>query len=77
MIKVVRPGLVVAAVSAFIVAAQSPASAAVVPPLPAVPSSGLPVVGGLVDSLVGIAVGTYYGALDATFAVLNTLGLPI
>jgi hypothetical protein len=31
------------------------------------------VLGGLVDSLVGIATGTYYGAADATFAVVNSL----
>ena len=78
MIKTVRLGLVSAAVSAFILAAQSTASAATVPPLPATPSfSGIPVVGALLDSLVGIATGSYYGAADATFAGLNTLGLPI
>jgi hypothetical protein len=78
MIKTFPLGVVTAAVSAFVLAAQSPASAATVPPLPATPSfSGLPVVGGLLDSLVGIATGTYYGAADATFAVLNSLGLPI
>jgi hypothetical protein len=74
MIKIVRLGLVLAAVSAFTLAAQSPASAVTVPPLPATPSaSGVPVVGGLVDSLVGIATGTYSGAGDATAAVVNSL----
>jgi hypothetical protein len=78
MKKTVRLALVIGAVSASILAGQSSASAATVPPLPYVPSaSAVPVVGGLVDSLVGITVGTYYGAADATFAVLNTLGLPI
>jgi hypothetical protein len=78
MIKIIRLGLVPAAVAAYIVAAQSSASAATVPALPATPSfSGIAVLGGLLDSLVGIATGTYYGAADATMAVLNTLGLPI
>jgi hypothetical protein len=71
----VRSGLVIAAtVGAFVLAVQAPASAIVVPPLPATPSaSGVPVVGGLLDSLVGITTGTYYGAADATFAVVNSL----
>jgi hypothetical protein len=74
MIKTARLGLVTAAVSAFILAGQSSASAATVPALPAIPSaSGVPVVGGLIDSLVGIATGTYYGAADATMAVVNAL----
>jgi hypothetical protein len=74
MIKIVRLGLVIAAASAFTLAAQTPASALTVPALPATPSlSGLPVVGGLGDSLVGIATGTYYGAADATVAVVNSL----
>jgi hypothetical protein len=77
MIKTFRLGLVTAAVSAFILTAQSSASAVTVPPLPYIPASGLPVVGGFVDSLVGIATGSYYGAAAATFAVLNSLGLPI
>jgi hypothetical protein len=77
MNTIARLGVVTAAVSAFVLAAQSAAGAVVtVPPLPATPSfSGLPVVGGLLDSLVGIATGTYYGAADATFAVLNSLGI--
>jgi hypothetical protein len=78
MNKFARLGVVTTAVPAFVLAAQSAASALTVPPLPATPSlSGVPVFGGLLDSLVGIATGTYYGAADATVAVLNTLGLPI
>jgi hypothetical protein len=74
MKKIVHLGLVIAAVSAFTLTGQSSASAATVPPLPATPSfSAVPVLGGLVDSLVGIATGTYYGAADATFAVVNSL----
>jgi hypothetical protein len=74
MTKIVRLGLVVAAVSVLTLAGQSAASAATVPALPATPSaSSVPVVGGLVDSLVGIATGTYYGAADATLAVVNSL----
>jgi hypothetical protein len=78
MNKFARLGVVTTAVSAFLLAAQSAASALTVPPLPAPPSlSGVPVFGGLLDSLVGIATGSYYGAAGAAFAVLNTLGLPI
>ncbi len=73
MTKIVRLGLVTAAAFAFVLVGQSPAGAATVPPLPSPPSSGAPVVGGLLDSLVGIAVGTYYGAADATTAVVNSL----
>jgi hypothetical protein len=74
MKKIVRLVLVIGAASAFILAGQSSASAATVPALPAVPSaSAVPVVGGLVDSLVGIATGTYYGAAGATVAVLNSV----
>jgi hypothetical protein len=74
MKRIVRLGLVVAAVSAFTLVGQSSASAATVPPLPYIPSaSAVPVVGGLVDSVVGITTGAYYGAADATFAVLNSL----
>jgi hypothetical protein len=74
MKKIMHLGLVIGAVSAFILAGQSSASAATVPALPSVPSaSSVPVVGGLVDSLVGIATGTYYGATGATFAVLNSV----
>jgi hypothetical protein len=73
MTKIVRLGLGIAAVFAFNLAGQSSASAATVPMLPSPPSSGAPVVGGLVDSLAGIATGTYYGAADATMAVVNSL----
>jgi hypothetical protein len=44
-----------------------------VPTFPTVPSSGVPVVGGLIDSLVGIGTGTVYGAGGAVLAVLNSL----
>jgi hypothetical protein len=78
MNKFARLGVVTTAVSAFVLAAQSAASAATVPALPATPSlGGVPVIGALLDSVVGIVTGAYYGAADATFAVLNTLGLPI
>jgi hypothetical protein len=71
--KIVRLGLVIAAVFAFNFAGQSSADAATVPPLPSVPSTGAPVVGGLIDSLAGIVTGTYYGAAGATMAVVNSL----
>jgi hypothetical protein len=74
MIKIIRLALVTAAVSAFILAGQASASAATVPALPAAPSaSAVPVVGGLVDSLVGIATGTAYGAAGATLAVVSSV----
>ena len=71
--KIVRFGLMIAAASALILAAPLSASAATLPPLPSVPSVPAPVVGGLIDSLVGIATGTAYGAGSATLAVLNSL----
>jgi hypothetical protein len=73
MTKIVRLRLLIAAAFPFLLAGQSPAVAATVPALPSPPPSGAPVVGGLVDSLVGIATGTYYGAADATMAVVNSL----
>ena len=73
MIKIFRVGLVTAMVTAFIVTAQSAASAVALPPLPAVPSTGLPVVGGLIDALVGIATGTAYGAAGAVLAVVSSV----
>jgi hypothetical protein len=76
MIKICRLGLVTSLVCAFVLAAQSTAGAATVP-FPAVPSTGLPVIGGLIDSLVGIATGTAYGAAGAVLAVLRSLGLPV
>jgi hypothetical protein len=73
MNKIVRLGLLNGAAFAFLLAGQSSAGAATVPALPSPPSSGAPVVGGLMDSLAGIATGTYYGAADATMAVVNSL----
>jgi hypothetical protein len=72
MIKIFRLGLVSAVVCAFILITQSTASAVTLP-FPAVPSTGLPVIGGLVDSLVGIATGTAYGAGGAVLAVVSSL----
>lgn len=72
--KLVRLGLVSTTAFVLVLAGASSADAATVPALPAIPSaSGVPVVGGLVDSLAGIATGTYYGAADATMAVVNSL----
>jgi hypothetical protein len=73
MIKIVRLGLAIAAIFALNLAGQSPASAAAAPALPSPPSSGAPIVGGLVDSLAGIATGTAYGAAGAGLAVVNSL----
>jgi hypothetical protein len=72
--KIVRLGLVTAAAFVALLAGASSAGAATVTALPAAPSaSGVPVVGGLADSLVGIATGTAYGAAGATMAVVNSL----
>jgi hypothetical protein len=74
MKRIVHLGLVIAAVAAFTLVGQSSASAATLPPLPALPSaSAVPVVGGLVDSLVGIATGTAYGAGGAVLAVVSSV----
>jgi hypothetical protein len=73
MIKTVRLGLVAALATAFVVATQSTAGAVTLPPFPVVPSTGLPVVGGLVDSLVGIATGTVHGAAGAALAVVSSV----
>jgi hypothetical protein len=71
MKRIVHLGLVTAAVAAFTLVGQSPASAATLPPLPS--ASAVPVFGGLVDSLVGIATGTVYGAGGATLAVVHSV----
>jgi hypothetical protein len=116
MNKIVRLGVVSAAVSACILAGQSSAGADVVPavpalpalpalpvlpatpalpalpatpalpalpfcamlpPLPALPAapsaSAVPVLGGLIDALVGIATGTAYGSAGATVAVVKVV----
>ncbi len=73
MTKIIRLGLAIAAVFAFSLAGQSPASAATAPTLPSVPSTGAPIVGGLIDSLAGIGTGTAYGAAGAGLAVVNSL----
>jgi hypothetical protein len=71
---IARVGLVTTTAFVFLLAGVASADAATVPALPATPpASGVPVVGGLADSLVGIATGTYYGAGDATMAVVNSL----
>lgn len=38
---------------------------------------GLPIVGGLVDSVVGIVAGTVYGVVPQLGALLGGLGLPL
>lgn len=38
---------------------------------------GLPVVGGLLDSLVGILTGTVFGIAPQLAALLRSLGLPV
>ena len=38
---------------------------------------GLPIVGGLVDSVVGILTGTVFGIAPQLAALLRSLGLPV
>jgi len=38
---------------------------------------GLPVVGGLIDSVVGILTGTVFGIAPQLGALLRSLGLPV
>ncbi len=38
---------------------------------------GAPVVGGLLDSVVGILTGTVYGIVPQLGALLSSLGLPV
>jgi len=38
---------------------------------------GLPVVGGLIDSVVGILTGTVFGIAPQLAALLRSLGLPV
>jgi hypothetical protein len=38
---------------------------------------GLPVIGGLVDSVIGIVTGTVYGIAPQVAALLHSLGLPL
>jgi hypothetical protein len=72
MIKTVRLGLVAARATASVVATRSTAGAVTLPPFPVVPSTGLPVIGGLVDSLVGIATGAAGAALAVVSSVLGS-----
>jgi hypothetical protein len=38
---------------------------------------GLPVIGGLIDSVIGIITGTVYGIAPQVGALLHSLGLPL
>ena len=70
-----RSLLVVTAVGGLMLAGMPLAGAAT---LPAAPSpGGLPIVGALVDSVVGIVTGTTYGIGGAASAVLCPLGSPV
>jgi hypothetical protein len=81
-VNIVRRSLLVAtAVGGLMLAGVPLASAATLPAAVAVPSAvgtaspgtGLPVVGGLVDSVVGIITGTAYGIGGAASAVVCSL----
>jgi hypothetical protein len=81
----IRRSLAVATVVGGLVLASGPLASAATTPAPgAVPSAvtaaaplpGLPIVGGLVDSVVGIVTGTLYGISGATSAVACPLLSP-
>ncbi|WP_158887149.1 hypothetical protein [Amycolatopsis anabasis] len=83
MVKLAQRFLLVTAVAGvMILAGQSLAGAAILPEAassPAMagnaasPGTGIPILGGLVDSVVGIVTGTAYGIGDAVKAVLASL----
>jgi hypothetical protein len=70
--------LVVSAVGGLMLAGVPLASTATLPAAVAAPSpGGLPIVGALIDSVVGIVTGTTYGIGGAASAVLCPLGSPV
>jgi hypothetical protein len=79
-----RSLLVATAVGGLMLAGVPPASAATLPAAVASPSAviatpgtGVPVAGGLIDSVVGIITGTFYGIRGAASAVLCPLISPV
>jgi hypothetical protein len=38
---------------------------------------GVPVLGGFIDSVIGILTGTFYGIAPQAGALLHSLGLPV
>lgn len=75
-LSIVRRSLLVAAAVGGLMLAGMPLVGAAT--LPAAPSpGGLPIVGALVDSVVGIVTGTTYGIGGAASAVLCPLGSPV
>lgn len=81
----VRRSLLIAAASAGLMFAAAPAASAGTLPLPTLPSAlggaspagAIPVVGGLVDSVIGIVIGSYYGIVGASSAVLCPILTPV
>jgi hypothetical protein len=72
-ISIVRRSLLVATAVGGLMLVGVPLPAAVAAPSP----GGLPIVGALVDSVVGIVTGTTYGIGGAASAVLCPLGSPV
>lgn len=80
-----RSVLTAAAVGGLALAAAPAADTATLPIPPTVPTiigtaspaGGLPVVGGLADSVLGIVLGAYYGIVGASSAVLCPIITPI
>jgi hypothetical protein len=73
-LAVARRGFLVAAAAGAVALAGAPvASAATSPTAPAAvasPGTGIPVFGGLIDSIVGIVTGTAHGIAGAAGAVV-------
>jgi hypothetical protein len=81
----IRRSLLVATAIGGLALASGPLASAATTPAPgalpgavtgAAPLPGLPIVGGLVDSVVGIITGTLYGISGAASAVLCPLASP-
>jgi hypothetical protein len=84
--KMIRRSMLVATAAGGLMLASSPLAGAATTPAPgaipgavtgAAPVPSLPVVGGLVDSVVGITTGTLYGISGAASAVVCPLVSPV
>jgi hypothetical protein len=84
--KLIRRSMLVATAAAGLMFAGTPLAGAATAPAPgavpgavtgAAPVPSLPVVGGLVDSVVGITTGTLYGISGAASAVVCPLVSPV
>jgi hypothetical protein len=73
-LAVARRGFLIAATTGAVALAGAPVADAVTPPTApaavASPGTGIPVLGGLIDSIVGILTGTVSGVAGAAGAVV-------